>query len=304
MMLSISDARPKFVAQLHPAPVRASELRALYDPSFKTGRTLLNTSGGVAALGVATIMFGGIGIELAVVVAVCTTFTVSGVGIGALMMMFGDGTCTQGNIRRLCDYCHTHHPGEFATFLRFSNLSRIVEVNCDSVGDGSKQEQKDSAILDSIIGFLNSDVFTTTERAEAARHIRVCGGYGYDLMRNIATRTVIDYLISTGTTEPFIELADNIQFTFARNAHSSSLNIKYAAVANESTTKILRIISRMPNDLAVEILNSICTTYGYAQCNVSFAMKVVRNCKNPEVVNLLLASLQQFPEEQRNEVLA
>jgi hypothetical protein len=33
-------------------------------------------------------------------------------------------------------------------------------------------------------------------------------------------------------------------------------------------------------------------------------MKVVRNCKNPEVVNLLLASLQQFPEEQRNEVLA
>ncbi|MDR1456501.1 MAG: hypothetical protein LBI34_00340 [Puniceicoccales bacterium] len=55
MMLSISDARPKFVAQLHPAPVRASELRALYNPSFKTGRTLLNTSGGVAALGVATI---------------------------------------------------------------------------------------------------------------------------------------------------------------------------------------------------------------------------------------------------------
>ncbi|MDR1456500.1 MAG: hypothetical protein LBI34_00335, partial [Puniceicoccales bacterium] len=139
--------------------------------------------------------------------AVCTTFTVSGIGIGALVQMFGDNTCTQGNIRKLCDYCHTRHPDEFATFLRFSNLSQIVEVNCDLVGDGSKQEQKDSAILDSIIGFLNSDVFTTAERAEVARHIRVCGDRGCDRMCIIASPTVVDYLIGTGTTEPFIELA-------------------------------------------------------------------------------------------------
>ncbi|MDR1457177.1 MAG: hypothetical protein LBI34_03980 [Puniceicoccales bacterium] len=308
MLLPILDVWPKSVVQVHPEPVRASELQALYNPSFQTGRALFNLSKGVPALGIATILLGGIGPELAAIVLVCTILTASGVGISALLLMFhSPTTCTRDNVRKLCDYCHTHHPNEFATFLRFSKLSQIVKVNCDSVGGGSKQEQKDSAVLNSLIAFLKSDIFTPTERAEAARHTRVCGDYGCDRMRITASPTVVDDPIDTGATEPVIELIKGIKFQNAlfHSYYTGGRGAIVQATVDKTVTRVLQLISGLPANLAVEILNYKCESGNpdRAAYYPSFAMSVVRYCINPEVVELLLATLQKLPEEQRNEIL-
>ncbi|MDR1457133.1 MAG: hypothetical protein LBI34_03750 [Puniceicoccales bacterium] len=287
MSLSISAVRHEFVGQAPQKPVSASELRELYNPTFKERCVFLSVSVGIAAVYVSAMAISGF---FPLFCALCMPHTLicSITSIIFLTEIFGDTTCTQNNIRKLCNYCNKHHPDEFAKFLRASNFAQIPGVNCG----------QDSRILESIIGFLNSNVFNDRERTEAANCMHLFERDEYGRMRNIASRTVVNYLISTGATEPIIEWANSIYFHLVRN--ETLCVAERRASINENATKILHLVSKMPADLAVKILNCEHCENSAA----SFTMMVASNCTNPETVEWLVAILQKLPQEQRDKVLA